>query len=270
MPYGSSRHTNSWLLATADQGSDIIIWDVRHKSLRTFCRGSEWDDLCGGLQPGWTNACIGHPGLCSTLGCSQWTPPPYTPRFDSRTYHSASIRCTGKRLVCGGLSGVGTASVGLIKLNSDHGIHCLAGLASPVRKVWVSRNCELIAGLTDNRHVGIWRISTRTLLNVFEVHNDDTADCAGGCFDPTSTRFAFSAGNEAILYDVVTGDTLQRWKLQSGLFDQLQWDGQGRLLLLRREDLVQPKWRILAVICFGNGANSKVVAPAGCPELDSP
>jgi WD40 repeat protein len=173
---------------------------------------------------------------------------------------------TGKQLVCGGLSGVGTASVGLIRLIPDHGIHCLAGLASPVRKVWFSRNNELIAGLTDNAHVGIWRIATRTLLNVIEVPIGDTADCAGGCFDPTSTRFVFSAGNEAISYDVVTGDTLQRWKLQFGLFDQLQWDGQGRLLLLRREDLEQPKRRIWRLYALESAPTPKLLLQQPVPN----
>jgi hypothetical protein len=157
---------------------------------------------------------------------------------------------TGRRLVCGGLRGVGTAAVGLIELYPDHGIHCLAGLASAVRKTWFSPNNELIAALTDDWHVGIWRINNQTLLDVIEVPTGATADSAGGCFDPTSTRFVFSAGNEAILYDVATGNTQQRWELQFGYFDQLQWDGLGRLLLLRREDLEQPKrriWRLYAL-----------------------
>ncbi len=144
----------------------------------------------------------------------------------------------------------GTAAIGLIELSSDHGIHCLAGLASPVRKVWFSPNSELIAALTDDGHVGTWRITNQALLNVIEVPINDTADSAGGCFDPTSTRFVFSAGHQAILYDAKSGNTLQKWNLQPGFFDQPQWDDHGNLLLVRREDIEQSKkriWRLYAL-----------------------
>jgi WD40 repeat protein len=173
---------------------------------------------------------------------------------------------TGRRLVCGGLRGVGTASVSLVDLYPDHGIHSLAGLASRIRKVWFSRNNELIAALTDDWLVGIWRINTRTLLHVFEVPTGATADSAGGCFDPTSTRFVFSAGNEAALYDVATGDTRQRWKLQFGYFDQLQWDDQGRLLLLRREDLEHPKQRLWWLYALESASTPRLLLKQSPPN----
>ncbi len=41
--------------------------------------------------------------------------------------------------------------------------------------------------------------------------------------------------HEACLYDMATGKTLRRWPLPNGFWDQVQFDGTGRLLLLRRE-----------------------------------
>ncbi|MEJ0091443.1 MAG: serine/threonine-protein kinase [Limisphaerales bacterium] len=250
VPYGSKSNVNSWLLAAGHQGSDIVIWDLRRKLPRTFCRGSQWTTCAVAFSPdGLTLA-------TSTRSCAQlWDvasgrPFLLLPALTVGDTTVLAFDATGKWFICGGLRGYGTAAIGLIELSSDHGIHCLAGLASPVRKVWFSPNSELIAALTDDGHVGIWRITNQALLNVIEVPINDTADSAGGCFDPTSTRFVFSAGHQAILYDAKSGNTLQKWNLQPGFFDQPQWDDHGNLLLVRREDIEQSKkriWRLYAL-----------------------
>lgn len=248
--YGSEPEARSWLLAAADQGTDIVIWDLRRQLPRTFCRGAEWTTCALAFSPD------GSTLASSTLGSGRlWDVASgrtllWFPGLTTGATTVLAFDGTGKRLVCGGLRGVGTAAVGLISLNPDHGIHGLAGLAAPVRKAWFSPNSELIAALTDDWHVGLWRISTRTLLAVIEVPTGATADCASGCFDPSSQRFAFSAGTETGLYEVATGKSVQRWKLRYGLFDQVQWDGQGRLLLLRGEPSEPAKrriWRLYAL-----------------------
>ena len=139
-------------------------------------------------------------------------------------------------------------------------------LASTVRKVWFSRNNELIAALTDDGHVGIWQVNARTLLHVIEVPTGASADSAGGCFDPTGTRFVASAGSEAILYDVATGNAPQRWKLHLGYFDQLRWDDQGRLLLLRREGLEQTKRRIWRLYALETAPKPKLLLQQSVPS----
>jgi serine/threonine protein kinase len=250
VPYGSGRDAHSWLLAAADSGSGLVIWDLRRQLPRTFCRGAEWTTCAVAFSPdGLTlaSSTLGYARLWDVASGRELLLLPYlTTGFTTVLAFDA----TGRRLVCGGLRGVGAAAVGLIELFPDHGIHCLAGLASTVRRVWFSPDNEFIAALTDDGHVGIWRINTGSLLDVIEVPTGATADCASGCFDPTSTRFVFSAGTEAVLYDVATGDTLQRWELQFGLFDELRWDGQGRLLLLRGEHSEQSGrriWRLYAL-----------------------
>ena len=70
---------------------------------------------------------------------------------------------------------------------------------------------------------------------------------AGGCFDSRAEKFAFASWHEACLYDMATGKTLRRWPLRDGLWDQLQFDEIGRLLLLRRERLGEDhvrRWRL--------------------------
>jgi serine/threonine protein kinase/WD40 repeat protein len=248
--YDADQGPRSWLLAAADQGTEIVIWDLRRQLPRTFCRGAEWTTCAVAFSPdGLTLA-------SSTLGSARlWDVASgrtllLLPDLTVGATTVLAFDPTGRWLVCGGLRGAGTASVGLISLNPDHGIYGLAGLAWPVRNAWFSPNSELLAALTDDWHIGIWRIKTRTLLEVIEVPTGATADCASGCFDPTSKRFVFSAGTEAVLYEVATGDTVQRWKLPYGLFDQLQWDSQGRLLLLRGEHSQQMKrriWRLYAL-----------------------
>jgi serine/threonine protein kinase len=266
VPYGSGRDARSWLLAAADSGSGIVIWDLRRQLPRTFCRGAEWTTCAVAFSPdGLTLA-------SSTLGSARlWDVASgrtllLLPGLTDGATTVLTFDATGRWLVYGGVRGVATAAVGLIRLSPDHGIHCLAGLASAVRKVWFSQNNELIAALADDWHVGIWRINTRALLDVIEVPTGATADSAGGCFDPTSTRFVFSTGSEAVLYDVVTGDTLQRWKLQLGFFDELQWDVQGRLLLLRREDYEQPKLRIWRLYALETAPTPKLLLQQPTPN----
>ncbi len=266
VPYDPGRAAKSWLLAAADSGSGIVIWDLRRQLPRTFCRVANWTICALAFSPdGLTMA-------SSTLDSAQlWDVASgrsllLLPGFTVGATSVLAFDATGKRLVCGGLRGIGSAALGLIELHPDHGIHCLAGLAATARKVWFSQNNDLIAALTDDWHVGIWRISTRTLLHVIEVPTGATADSAGGCFDPTSTRFVFSAGTEAILYDVTTGDTLQRWKLQLGYFDQLQWDGQGRLLLVRREDYEQPKLRIWRLYALETAVEPRLLLEQSAPN----
>ena len=101
--------------------------------------------------------------------------------------------------------------------------------------------------MSDDWHVGIWDITSKQLVYCLETPVGVSADNAAGAFDKNSKRFAFSAWNEACLYDLTKGETLRRWQLRNGLSDQLEFDSQDRLLLLRRERSAvsrRPIWRL--------------------------
>ena len=60
-------------------------------------------------------------------------------------------------------------------------------------------------------------------------------DNAALAFSPDGRRLAFSAGHEASVWDVMTGEQVKSWRLSEGLGDRLAFPGPNRLLLFRVE-----------------------------------
>jgi WD40 repeat protein len=250
VPYGKEIGTNSWLMAVGDQGTGIVIWDLNRRMPRSFCRGSTWTVASLAFSPdGLTLASAGRnsPRLWDMMSGRLLFE---LPGAGSGEVTALTFDRTGRRLLYGGLAEEGTAGVKLLELEPHRGIQGLPGLASPVRKVWFSRDSELVAALSDDWHVGVWGLNPRRLVFIFETPVGTFADNAAGCFDALGTHFAFSAGQQALLYDLATGHVVQRWSLQGGLCDELRWDVKGRLLLLRRErarERGRGIWRLYAL-----------------------
>jgi WD40 repeat protein len=240
-PEGAER----WLLATADQGADIVIWGLTRGLPRSFCRGSTWLASALAFHPdGMTLASAGRNearlwDLASGQSLLR------VQDQSSSTSHALAFDPDGTRLVCGGESGRGRATVNLWAIESQRGLHVLRGLASPIRKVWFSPDSKRAAALGDSRRLAVWDLTRDRLLYLFETSVGDLADEAGGCFDPTSAQFALASGSEARLYDLERGRTLYRWPLAPGMANHVQTDHYGRLLLLRREEAEQRGvWRL--------------------------
>jgi hypothetical protein len=124
-------------------------------------------------------------------------------------------------------------------------MHVLRGLASPVRKVWVSPDSTRVAALSDSRRLAVWDVPRDRLLFIFEASVGGLADEAGGCFGPRSDQFALASGSEARLYDLEQGCTVRRWLLSPGSPNRMETDARGRWLLLRREPVEKRAvWRL--------------------------
>ena len=139
------------------------------------------------------------------------------------------------------------AAVALWQLDPPRGVRVLRGLAAPIHQVWFSSDTWCVAALSDDWQVAIWDVARGRLRFLLAVPPGESADMAGGCFDSRAEKFAFASWHEACLYDMATGKTLRRWPLRDGLWDQLQFDEIGRLLLLRRERLGEDhvrRWRL--------------------------
>ena len=235
VPYGAGVKTNRWLLAAGDKGAGIVIWDVERRLPRSFCRGSTYivtalafspDGLVlasgGRNQPRLWDVASGKRLLTLSEASSGET---LAIAFDG----------TGRRVVCGGEPGAGQCRTALWEIEPQHGILALRGLASCVRRVWFSPDGERVAALSDDWHLGVWEVAPNRLVFLFETPVGVLADNAAGCFDADGRHFAFATGREACLFDLGTGGVLGQWRLKKGLSDQLQFDEQGRLLVLRRE-----------------------------------
>ena len=74
------------------------------------------------------------------------------------------------------------------------------------------------------------------LLHVLEVTPGLFPDNAALAFSPDGRRFAFSAGHEASLWDVATGEPIKTWRLPEGLGDRLAFPGAESAVAFPRGD----------------------------------
>jgi hypothetical protein len=121
----------------------------------------------------------------------------------------------------------------------------------------------LIAALSDNWHLGIWQVNPTRLLHVIETPVGDYADSAGGAFDSTGRQFAFSAGEEARLYDVPTGRELWKGQTKRSSHDLgVCLDASGKLLAYTEWEPPDERRRLVRLSDF-----QQVGVIAGCDTL---
>jgi WD40 repeat protein len=234
IPYRGNRDSNSWLLATADQSTEIVIWDLQNQQPSIACRGSIWQITALAFHPegmilGSAGQAVGRlwdarRGL-PLLNFGTGTGPVRFVAFDRE----------GRRMIWGAEPGTAGPVVGLRELEFGRGITPLRGLRSAARKVWFSPDGRRLAAVSDDWHLGVWAMVTNKLVALLEAPVGDVADNAGGAFDVTGERFAFASWKEACVFDLRTGQTIHRWPLDKGYSDQVIFDADERLLLLRRE-----------------------------------
>jgi len=196
--YATDARTNSWLLAVGDQGANVVIWDLKRKLPLSYCRGSPWNVQSVAFHPdGLTLASGGRnePRLWDVMSGQVLL------RFGGvdSTLSKGSSRAlaldrAGRRLVFGGESEGGYASVAVWSIQRHRGIDVLRGLASAARKVWFSADSRLVAALSDDWHLALWDTTNGHLLLLIETPIGHRADHAGGCFDAADSHVAFVAG----------------------------------------------------------------------------
>ena len=136
----------------------------------------------------------------------------------------------GRRLAAGCR---GAARVDVWRLEQERGIRTLRGLADPASQFCFSADGSLLAARTHSGRIGVWDLN-KGALRLFMESPDSSRDAAL-TFDPEGSRLALASGDEAILWEVPTGNVLGRWTLPSGSKDALAFPGSGQLFLLRSE-----------------------------------
>jgi len=241
------NRTSAWLLATADQGTAITIWDIRRGLPRSHCYGSLWTVGALAFHPDGQTLASASRFEVRLWDIASGLPILRLPGGGAGDSRALSFDGDGRNLVFGGEQGSGVALFTLYQLERGHGVSVLRGLTSATRQLWFSEKGDYIAALSDDWHVAIWSLPSERLLFNLEVPTGGTADSAGGTFGPDNQYFAFAAGKEARVYDLQTARVLRRWGLAGGYCDHLQFADEGQLLLLRRERTLQePRsiWRL--------------------------
>jgi len=234
------------VLASGHRGGALVIWDLVVGQPRAVCRGSPYDVAVVAFDP--SGSVLASAGR---EGCRVWS-------FNGRLLlklsgyggsdpASALAFDNNGRLAWAVGGGFYEAALGIWRMEWNRGIHQFDVSSTP-RRIWFSPDGEFLAALSDDWTLAIWNVSEDRLLWLVEVPMGDTADNAGGVFDANGRQFSFAAGRDGCTIDLETGSFVNRWTLNPGVCDYLQYDDSGRLLLLRREKFPSQarmrRWRL--------------------------
>jgi len=227
---------SGWLLAAGDAGGGVVIWEPRNRVPRSICHGPTGSPevLALAFSPdGMTLASAGR-GNAQLWDIASGR---FLLNIDAGNYVTAlAFSPDGRRLAVGSLAAFDRGdSVNVWELEPGRGIDKLRGLLGSTFRSIFSPDSRLVAALSSDWHVGIWDRESGRLLHALEVTPGLFTDNAALAFSPDGRRFAFSAGQEASLWDVSTGAPIKTWRLPPGLVDRLAFPEPNRLLLFRTE-----------------------------------
>lgn len=224
---------SQWLLAAGDAGGTIVVWDVDAQLPRSFCSGSHYAVHAVRFSPDGVTLASGGRGR--------------TRLWDFRTgrtllelesgdyINDLQFSPAGEQLATASAEPFGSPQVRVWDLERERGIHALRGLSGQISKVCLSEDATLLAALAHNWQVGVWELPSGRLRAVFDAPKGEWADNAALALSRDGRRLAFSAGREAKLWDLTSGNVLGAWSLPPGLVDNLGFHPSGRLLLSRVE-----------------------------------
>jgi WD40 repeat protein len=226
-----------WLLAAGGHGGNLSIWDLREKAQCSLCYDPSPSQELMGLTFSPDGTTIASTGRLMIMLWDVASGELLLTAGGPGSYNtSLAFSPDGRQLAASGLSAFGSGEgVAIYEIEEGRGVINLRGLRKPSTWMTFSNDGRLVAALADDWRVGIWDRSNRRLLHVLEVSPGSFSDNATLAFSPDGRKIAVSAGHEASLWDVDTGNQLRTWTLPVGLTDQLAYQDEKRLLLFRTE-----------------------------------
>lgn len=226
-----------WLLAAGDSAGGVVIWDLRDRIRRTEFRGSQYETLSLAFSP--------DSSLLFSCGRSPahiWD----VATGDEVLYWHQSNYMRTLTLGTGGLFASAGSSehthsaetgIHILRLNANRGGRVLRGLRDIPRRLVTSEDGNLIAALTMQFEVGVWR-TDGTLLHVFEGPIGPFADNATIAISPDNRQLFFCNGDQALTWNLGTAAIEQTWTVAPALCNESAWSPDGKHLWFARRELV--------------------------------
>lgn len=236
-PRSAGRGGMPWRLAVGHNGGNLIVWDVPKEEGYQLRPGSLYDVTALAFAPDGMTLASG--GRFDVILWDVATGRPILKMKGGDHHEGLAWSRDGDWLAVA--SDVWPeqqrATSGLWKLEAGRGLTRLRGLTAPVSVVVVSRDGRRIAALSHDWRVAVWDIGgpgCARLRSVLEGLRGDTADNAALAFSPDGLSLAGSAGREARVWDLETGEA-RVWPLKDGLVDALAYTSAESLHLFRAE-----------------------------------
>jgi hypothetical protein len=138
----------------------------------------------------------------------------------------------GRTLVIGALN---PARVSFWQIEYGRGIQTLRGLTSQASRLCFSPDGRFLAGLGHKRDLAVWDVANGHVKQLLLAPAVNIDNDAGLAFSPDAARLACSAGEEAKLWEVASGNELHSWRLPAGFKDALAFDAAGKVWSFRGE-----------------------------------
>jgi WD40 repeat protein len=127
------------------------------------------------------------------------------------------------------------AGVSVWSIRNGNGFTTFRGSRAIAALACFSPDGRRLAALAHDWTIGVWDVATGKLLHRFDAPIGRTSDNAAIAFAPSGEKMAFATGERACLWDLRTGAKERSWDLPPGLVDQLHYQSDTELFLLRLE-----------------------------------
>lgn len=224
-----------WLLAVGDAAGGIVVWELRNRIRRSQPRGAHYETLSLAFtaDSSLLFSCGRSPGHVWDVATGEevlhWDQSNYLPVL--------ALGADGLFASAGSSLFQSFSGLRVQKLVTDRGGRVLRGLRDIPRRVVTSHYGRLVAALTIQFEVGVWRMDGR-LLHVFDAPHGPFADNATIAFSPDEEELFCCTGDQAFTWNLLTATVQRSWKVAPALTNDSAWSRDGKHLWFARRELV--------------------------------